>query len=141
MKGNTLFPLLQRYDPSDVYNADKTGVYWLLLPDKTHDVSGETCSGGKKSKERITLLVCANMTGTEKLPLLAIVKFKYPRCFREIQTLPVDLMQQNSWMTASIFESWLRKWDSKLSRDTHKIALFLDNHSAHPHISGLDCTG
>ena len=43
-------------------------------------------------------------------------------------------------MTASIFESWLRKWDSKLSRDTHKIALFVDNHSAHPHISGLDCT-
>ena len=40
-------------------------------------------------------------------------------------------------MTASIFESWLRKWDSKLSRDTCKIALLVDNFSAHPHVSGL----
>ena len=60
---HTLFLLLQRYDPSDVFNADETGLYWRLMPDKTHAVSGETCTGGKKSKERITLLVCANMTG------------------------------------------------------------------------------
>ena len=92
-KENTLFPLLQRYDPSDVFNADETGLHWRLMPDKTHAVSGETCTGGKKSKERITLLVCANMTGTERLPLLAI------------QTLPVDYdANKNSWMTASIFE-------------------------------------
>ena len=61
-KENTLLPLLQRYDPSDAFNADETGLYWRLMPDKTHAVSGETCTGGKKSKERITLLVCANMT-------------------------------------------------------------------------------
>ena len=42
-------------------------------------------------------------------------------------------------MTASIFESWLRMCDLKLSRDTSKIALFVDNCSAHPHVSGLDC--
>ena len=61
----------------DVFKADETGLYCHLLPDKTHTVSGEIRTRGKKSKERITLLVCANMTGTEKLPLLAIVKFKY----------------------------------------------------------------
>ena len=82
-KENTLFPLLQRYDPSDVFNADETELYWRLMPDKTHAVSGETCTGGKKRKERITLLVCAYMTGTEKLPLLAIARLKKTRGFFE----------------------------------------------------------
>ena len=53
-KENTIFLFLQWYDPSDVFIADKTGLYWCLLPDKTHAVSRETCTGGKKSKERIT---------------------------------------------------------------------------------------
>ena len=57
-------------------NYYETGLYWCLLPDKTHAVSGEICTGGKKSKERITLLDRANMTGTKKLPFLAIAKFK-----------------------------------------------------------------
>ena len=56
-----LEPLLNQYDPNDIFNADETGLFWRLLPDKTHAVKGETCSGGKKSKERITLLVCANI--------------------------------------------------------------------------------
>ena len=44
-----LLPVLRRYDPCDVFNADETGLYWRLLPDKTHAVSGETCTGGKMS--------------------------------------------------------------------------------------------
>ena len=41
-------------------------------------MKGEQCSGGKKSKERITVLVCVNVTGTDKLPLLFIGKFAKP---------------------------------------------------------------
>ena len=33
---------------------------------------GKQCTGGKKSKQRITLLVGANMSGSEKFPLLVI---------------------------------------------------------------------
>ena len=33
-----LLPVLRRYDPCDVFNADETGLYWRLLPDKTHAV-------------------------------------------------------------------------------------------------------
>ena len=51
-----LLPVLQHYKAEDVFNADDTGLYWSLLPDKTHSVAGETCSGGKKSKERVTIL-------------------------------------------------------------------------------------
>ena len=63
----TLVPTLQRYKAEDVFNADETSIYWRLLPDKTHAIAGKTCSGEKQSKERITVLVCANMTGSEKV--------------------------------------------------------------------------
>ena len=34
-------------------------------------------------------------------------------------------------------EEWLRKWDAKLTRHNRKIALFIDNCSAHPRVQGL----
>ena len=37
----------------------------------------------------MTLLVCANMSSTEKQPILAIGKFKNPRCFHGVTCLPV----------------------------------------------------
>ena len=137
-KLSTLSPLLEQYDPNDIFNADETGLFWRLLPDKTHAVRGETCTGGKKSKERITLLVCANMTGTEKRPLLTIGKSKSPRCFQGIKQLPTEYDANNSaWMTSQIFEAWLRKWDTELTRKGRKVAVIVDNCPAHPHVKAL----
>ena len=48
---------------------------------------GKTCSGGKRNK--VTVLVCANMSGTEKVPLLVIGKFAKPRYFKGTATPPV----------------------------------------------------
>ena len=82
--------VLTDFDADDIYNADETGIFWRLLPDKTLTIRGEKCTGGKKSKERITALVAANMTGTDKLPLLIIGKFKNPRCFKNVSHIGVD---------------------------------------------------
>ncbi|XP_066260611.1 uncharacterized protein [Euwallacea similis] len=43
-----------------------------MTPDKTLKFKGEKCAGGKQSEERITVWVCANVTGTEKRPLMVI---------------------------------------------------------------------
>ena len=137
-KERILQPILARYNPDDVFNADETGLYWRLLPDKTHAVAGESCTGSKLSKERITALVCANMTGTEKKPLFTIVKFKNPRCFQGVTRLPVEYdANKNAWMTSTIFEAWLRRWDAQLTGKRRRIVLFVDNCSAHPHVSDL----
>ena len=50
---------------------------------------GDTCTGQKIPKERISILVTANMDGSEKLALLIIRKFERPRCMKNIKTLPV----------------------------------------------------
>lgn len=98
--------LLKRYHPADVYNADETGLLFRMLPDKTLTMKGSDCSGGKRSKERITVLVCANMDGSDKLPLLVIGKFQNPRCFKNVKTLPTKYdSNTKAWMTGKLFKN------------------------------------
>ncbi|GBM90245.1 Tigger transposable element-derived protein 4, partial [Araneus ventricosus] len=48
--------LLQEYSPDSIFNADETGLFFKALLDKIAVFQGETCHGGKQSKERVTLL-------------------------------------------------------------------------------------
>ena len=66
-KQRKLLPVLRRYEPSDMFNVDEMDSHCRLLPDKTHVLAGEACTGGERSKERVIVLVCANMNGSEKL--------------------------------------------------------------------------
>ena len=54
----------ENYSENDIFNGDETGLFFKLTPDKTLKFKEEKCTGGKLSKERITILVCANLSGT-----------------------------------------------------------------------------
>lgn len=92
------------------------------------------------SKERLSLLLCANMDGTDKYPRLTIGKSAKPRCFKGIVTLPTEYkFNKKAWMTSGIFCEWIKKFDRKMAG--RKIALLLDNCPAHPQvITGLKNT-
>lgn len=128
----TLQETIQQYSPEDVFNVDEAGLFWRLLPNKTFAFKGKNCTSCKKNKERITMLLGANMTGTEKLPILIIGRSNNPRCFKNA-TIPVRYVSnKKSWMTATIFENWLKEWDRKLIAKGRKVLLFVDKCSAHP---------
>ena len=128
---NELPSLLEEYDPKDVFNADETGLFFKLLPDRTYTYKGNNCHGGKRSKERITLLIAANMDGSEKLPLLAIGKSAKPRCFKNVRHLPVEYKSnRKAWMTSAIFIEWVLNLDRKFSKEGRKVLLIVDNCSA-----------
>ena len=130
---STLPELLSQYLPEDIYNVDETGLFYKLQPDKSLTFKGEKCSGGKKPKDRLTVLVGASMTG-EKLPLLVIGKSKSPRCFAGVRSLPLQYTANTkAWMTSEIFTSHLEKWNRKLHAKNHHVLLILDNCPAHPH--------
>lgn len=94
--------------------------------------------GRKMSKDRITVLVVANMTGTTKKKLLVIGKSKNPRCFKNVKRLPVDYQSnRRAWMVSDIFENFLRHWDKELYASKSKILLLVDNCSAHPNVKNL----
>ncbi|GFY63252.1 HTH CENPB-type domain-containing protein [Trichonephila inaurata madagascariensis] len=73
----------------DVYNVEKTGVYWKILPRKSLASKRESIAlGFKVSKERVTAMVRTNASGTHTLPLLVIGKSKKPHCFKNVSCLP-----------------------------------------------------
>ena len=91
-KTSSLPVILKQYSPKDVYNMDETAIFFRLTPDKTLTFKEDPCHGGKKSKERITAAVCANMDGSDKMELLIIGKFQIPRCFKNVKKLPVQYL-------------------------------------------------
>ena len=48
--------LLESYAEADVYNANETSPFFKLLPNRSMVFSKDNCKGGKRSKERYTIL-------------------------------------------------------------------------------------
>ena len=138
----SVWPKIQDdYSPSEIYNCDETGLYFRALPKDTLCFKNEKLSGSKKSKERFTVLLTANMDGSDKLRPFVIGKSANPHCFRGIKKLSVTYKtNKNSWMTATLFQEWLEWFDIHLQKQKKKICLLLDNCSAHKIDNpGLQC--
>lgn len=129
-----LMTLTSGVSPKDIMNVDELGLMYQLQSSQTHAVRGQRLANGKRSKVRVTVLVGANMDGTEKLPLLVIGKSANPRCFKGMDRKP--LMYENNktaWMTNEIFKNYLQKINKKMIMANRKIHLFMDNCSSHDH--------
>jgi len=81
-----LYAIITQYDPKNVYNTDETSLFFhllprcnLLMPDE--DIS--TIRGKKKSKDWVSLIVCANAVGTHKIPCTLINKPKAFACIKD----------------------------------------------------------
>lgn len=132
--------IMKDYAPKDIYNADETGLFYEMLPARTLDFKGQRCHGGKHSKKRVTVLLCANMDGTDKRPPLVIGKSAKPRCFKGNRNLPVKYVANSrSWMTRVIFGEWVVALDRDMKQQGRNVCLLLDNCSAH-HIDNVRLT-
>ena len=130
--------IIANYEPRNIFNADESALFFRMLPSKTLAEKSDPCIGDKKSKDRLSILICTNMDGSEKEKLVVIGKFARPRCLKNVSHLPVTyLSNKKAWMTSSIFESWIKKLDNKMFAEGRKIILFVDNCSAHPPIDRL----
>jgi len=78
--------LRENYANRNIYNADKTGMFFRFPLSQTLRFKGETCSGGKLSKERLTILVPSNMTGSDNKRLRIIGKSKTPNVLKMLKT-------------------------------------------------------
>lgn len=123
---------LKDYDPENIFNCDETGLFWKMKPSRT--ISNGPVSGTKQSKDRVTVLLTCNSTGTEKLCPLFIHKYENPRPLKNVnkKTLPVDYYwNQKSWMQVSIWNEYLKKLDSQMRRQDRNILLLVDNAPTH----------
>jgi hypothetical protein len=122
-----------QYAPADQYNCDETGLFWKLVPDRS--LATESLSGVKKEKARITIHHACNATGSHKLPMWCIGKYKAPRAFKaagvkDIEALGVKWRwNKKAWMTTGIMVDWLLWFDKQMRG--RKVLLLMDNFSAH----------
>lgn len=123
--------------PCNIFNADESGLYYRAFPTKSLIAKGDDPGGCKVSKDRITFLLGASVTG-EKIKPLVIGKSMKPRCFVGIDMLTLGVDYHNNkkaWMTGIIFSEWAKKLNHKMRVQDRKILVFVDNCSAHPPLS------
>lgn len=136
----------ENYELDQVYNADETGLYFKSLPRKTLAAASERqASGFKEQKDRVTVMCCANASGTHKITPLIIGKSKNPHCFKKVkkENLPVKYMNNKSaWMDKKLFMQWFKEVFIPEVKEKHggrtKVLLLLDNAPSHPAAEDLN---
>ena len=130
--------ILLNYDDRDIFNADETAFLFRLMPWRTYAFKDEDVAGGKKRKDRLTLMLACNMDGSQKLKAMVIGKARNPKCVRDsgmsTNELPVDYFSnKKGWMTGRIFDEWLSRINRKMVYQDRHIAMIVDNASSHTH--------
>ncbi|XP_068959389.1 tigger transposable element-derived protein 1-like isoform X2 [Petaurus breviceps papuanus] len=131
------------YLPEQIFNVNKTGLFYQKMPSRTYiSVGGKTMLGQKASKNRVTLLLGGNASGTCKLKPAVVHHSENPRALKGISkaTLPVHYFSNpKTWVTLDIFEQWFRRCFvpevEKFCNNNgipFKILLILDNAPGHP---------
>ena len=124
--------MLRDYTLDNIYNIDETGLFYRLEPNTT--LATGPVRGTKKCKDRITVALCANASGSDKLVPFVIGKPARPRCFpRQFNVQAVVRYRNNSkaWMTAEFFLEFLKEYDQWMRRENRKVLLLLDNAASH----------
>lgn len=131
--------LINGYEERDIFNCDETGLFFRILPENTINFINETCSEGNLSKERLTVMLCANVIGEFEEPLI-IGKVGQRSCFKNININDIGIIWKSNakaWMTRDIMTEWLLDLDRRMTLAKRKIVLFLDNASTHPLLHNL----
>uniref|UniRef100_A0A8B9QHH0 Tigger transposable element-derived protein 3 n=1 Tax=Apteryx owenii TaxID=8824 RepID=A0A8B9QHH0_APTOW len=135
---STVLPdLLRSYTPSEIYNCGETGVLFRAIPSGALPAKQAARDERAGPSDRLTLLLCTNVDGSEKAALLAVGQSPGPRCLRGVN------LEQMPWtyrasslarMTAPLFAEWLREFNEEMQRKGKSVVLFLDKHEAHPYL-------
>ena len=117
---------------SDVYNLDETGLFFRMLPDRSLTAK-DNVHGVKKPKDRISVMLCCNADGSDKLRPLVIGKNLKPRCFKHFNPqLYCDYYANNkAWMVYGILQDFLKKFNRRMVSENRHILLLMDNAPSH----------
>ncbi|KAJ0034129.1 hypothetical protein Pint_25249 [Pistacia integerrima] len=100
---------LDQFAMKDVFNVDETRLFYRLQPH--HSLATKQLEGKKQDKERLTIVVCCNEDGSEKIPLWIIGKYANPRCFKNVNMNNLNCQYRANkrlWMIGVLFEEYVR---------------------------------
>ncbi|KAG3079156.1 hypothetical protein PI125_g20786 [Phytophthora idaei] len=76
---DALKAVIRQYSPSNVFNMDESAFFYNAAP--RGSICKNTAPALKQNKARVTMACCANVDGTEKLPLLFLGTAAKPRWY------------------------------------------------------------
>ena len=83
-------PTITQYALKDIFNPDEMALFYNAQPKRALALKGEKCQGGKGYKDRVTVLLCCSIDGSEKLHPLIVRKFEKPRCLKGWRHYPCE---------------------------------------------------
>ena len=130
---------LEAFNPEQIYNMDETGLYFRCLPNRAYVSAGSRrrARGSKamKNKDRVTLVLAVNATGSHKIPVAIIGKAAVPLCFKSPRApCPLPYFSQPSaWMDGDVYEKWFNTVFVPAVRERTRLlcVLDVDNCGAH----------
>ncbi|CUA75704.1 Tigger transposable element-derived protein 4 [Mus musculus] [Rhizoctonia solani] len=126
--------IMQPYNPDDIFSVDETALFFRLQPSEGL-ATGHT-AGIKADKIRLTYLLGANMSGSEKSEPLVIGRAKRPRCFEGVDGTDLGFYyfwHSTAWMVRSIWQKFLSDLNTRMMRENRHVLLIVDNGSSHSH--------
>ena len=133
-------------EPNNMHNqrkrneerAMRPSLFYKSLPNHTMSFNSEEVHGSKlhQSKDHMSLLLCTNMNGSEKLNPVLIGKAARPTALKKhgltFKDLGVEYFwNQKGWMIGPVFNLWLTDWNNYLIKQNHHILLLIDNAPSH----------
>lgn len=138
----TLQEKADKYDPDHVFCMMEASLYYKILPNRSYVSRSKTSVRATKSmkpKDRVTLYLCMNESGSLKVPL-AVIGQGRPRCFElsEVSgTLPY-YHQSRAWSDARTYRIWWRQiFLPSIRKFTSSKVLLILSHST-PHSESED---
>lgn len=125
-----------------VYNAKETVLYWKTLPSKILTSNEHEAPDRESEKEKVTLIVCTNATGSHKLPIL-IVGDAY-NCFENVRLSSIIYTRQNNaCMDKQLMLTWyqeifLPEIEAVHNSSTEQCLLLLENAPNYPSLEELN---
>jgi hypothetical protein len=120
-----LYSIIAQYDPENVYNMDEIGLFFRLLPKYSIMMPNEDIRGKKKAKDRVSLIVCANTSGTHKIPCVMIGKPKELTCIKDRHwPVPYSSIKRKHGCTWKLARNGSTKSLFQKSKDEQDVPFF-----------------
>jgi hypothetical protein len=117
---------------------DETGLFWRML--LSRGLLSQSRPGLRKEKARVSIALCVNATGTDRLPVWIIGKAKVPRALKNVSIVSMGgrwRSNQKAWMNTSIMCEWLQEFYSHIG-PKREVLLTMDNFP--PHLCAVEIT-
>ncbi|CAK9810394.1 Tigger transposable element-derived protein 6 [Anthophora plagiata] len=115
--------LITKYKHEDLFHADELTMYSDIRPSRTKGYS----EGSESSRDRITILMSCNSSGTTKLPLL--ICGPYSSRIKVGEHLYCHT--EDSYIGDELFKDWLLYVNDRMRKCDRRILLFLRRNRAH----------